>query len=223
MAAPTRQGVRRSGRGLIVRYDSPVLVRPHHQALVFDCDGTLADTMPAHYVAWIATLRRFALDHLLPHERFMAMGGVPATQLLRLLAAEGGVEMDAPAVAIEKEAEYLRVATDIRPIERVLAIARSYRGRLPLAVATGGHRNVVEHTLSAIGVLDWFDAIVTADDVTHPKPAPEPFLRCAELMRVDPTRCLAFEDADPGIEAARAAGMDVVDVRVMREGAEGAR
>lgn len=192
-------------------------VQPHHKAIIFDCDGTLADTMPAHYVAWIETLKRFKIEHLLPHERFMSLGGVPPTQILRMLATEGGVEMDAGVVAVEKEEVFLTVATDIRPIEPVLAIAREYRGKLPMAVASGGHRNVVLHTLDALGIRDWFDTIVTADDVTHPKPDPEPFLKCATILGVEPRDCIVFEDGEPGMVAARAAGMDLIDVRDLEQ------
>lgn len=194
------------------------MIEAHHKALVFDCDGTLADTMPVHYEAWIATLKRYALDHLFPHDRFMSLGGVPAVRILEELSREGGVAMDCRAVSLEKERAYIEAASNVCPIEPVLAIARDNRGKLPMAVATGGHRDVAEHTLGAIGVLDWFDAVVSADDVTHPKPHPETFLKCAQAMGVSPQVCLAFEDAEPGLAAARAAGMDVVDVRRLLHG-----
>lgn len=191
------------------------LIQPHHKALIFDCDGTLADSMPAHYTAWLATLRRYGLDHLLPHERFLSWGGRPAMRILGQLAREGGVELDAHAVSIEKEQAYIDFAQDIRAIEPVLAIARRFRGRLPMAVATGSRRNAVMKTLSVIGAADWFDAIIASDDVTHHKPHPETFLRAAEAVGVAPGSCLAFEDGEPGLVAARAAGMDVIDVRDM--------
>jgi HAD superfamily hydrolase (TIGR01509 family) len=189
------------------------MIQPHHQALVFDCDGTLADSMPVHWIAWNQTLRKHQLDHLLPHERFMNLGGVPARRIFETIAAEAGVTIDAHALALEKYEVYYANVDKIAPIEPVLQIARAYRGRLPMAVATGSTRRGVTSTLNAIAALDWFDAIVTAEDVSHPKPHPETYLKAAALLGVDPKHCLAFEDAEPGLVSARAAGMQVIDIR----------
>jgi len=188
------------------------MLQPHHRALVFDCDGTLADSMPAHWVAWHATLQRHGLAHLLTHERFMSLGGVPAHQIFAMLAEESGRSLDTHAMAQEKYAAYFEATHLIKPIAATVALAQAHKGRLPIAVATGSTRTGVTKTLEAIGMLDHFDAIVTADDVSHPKPHPETFLKAAELLGVDPKHCLAFEDTELGMTSARDAGMQVIHV-----------
>ena len=188
------------------------MIQPHHRALIFDCDGTLADSMPVHWLAWRRTLEKHGLDHLLPHDRFMSLGGVPAMQIFDLLAAESGRELDARAMTLEKYQAYFDHADQIARIEPIVSLALEYKGKLPIAVATGSTRTGVTRTLNAIGLADHFDAVVTADDVSHPKPHPETFLKAAEKLGVPPRSCLAFEDAAPGLASARAAGMEVVDV-----------
>lgn len=182
-----------------------------YAALVFDCDGTLVDTMPTHYIAWRNTLGQLGIDF--PEDRFYSLGGVPATKIVAMLADEAGLSIDAVAIAHEKELEYARCLTAADPVHAVLDIASQYRGRKPLAVATGSPRWVADHALDLIGVGDWFDAIVTCEDVEHPKPAPDTYLEAAKRLNLNPADCLAFEDADPGLASARAAGMDVIDVR----------
>ena len=180
-------------------------------ALVFDCDGTLVDTMPAHYIAWRTTLQKYSIEF--PEDRFYAFGGVPAPTIVRTLAGEAGVQLDAEAVAVEKETLYADTITVVQPIQAVLAIAQQYRGKMPMAVATGSHRWVAHHSLDLIGIRNWFDTIVTFEDVARPKPAPDTYLEAAKRLGIAPGDCLAFEDATPGLESARAAGMDCIDVR----------
>ncbi len=189
------------------------IVKPHHKALIFDCDGTLVDSMPLHWIAWEKTARKYGLESHFPFERFMSWGGRPAQNILDLLTREAGITLDTHAVALEKEASYVELIDQLQPIERVVAIARDHRGKLPMAVATGAHRAVALRSLGSAGISDWFDAIVTCEDVTHPKPHPETFLKAAEALGVAPADCLAFDDADPGVESASAAGMQVIDVR----------
>ncbi len=188
------------------------MLQAHHRAIVFDCDGTLADSMPAHWTAWHATLKLHGLDQYLPHERFMALGGVPAHRIFEMIAAEAGVTLDAQTMAAQKYEAYFESAHLIQPIAPTVALARQTKGRLPMAVATGSTRLGVTRTLEAIGMGEFFDAVVCADDVTHPKPHPETFLRAAELLGVPAESCLAFEDTEVGMRSARDAGMDVIDV-----------
>lgn len=188
--------------------DSPIL------ALVFDCDGTLVDTMPAHYASWCAALA----PHGIPFSeaRFYALGGVPTRDIVALLAREAGVTVDVAAVAAAKEADTeLRLAT-VTPVAEVVEVARAARGRLPMAVATGSLRATAEHSLRGIGILGWFDALVAAEDVARPKPAPDTYLLAAARLGVPPGACRAYEDTDLGLQSARAAGMEVVDVRLLR-------
>jgi beta-phosphoglucomutase family hydrolase len=183
------------------------------QALIFDCDGTLADTMPTHYRAWVSTLQPLGLSF--PEARFYALAGVPTPRIAALLIQEWGVALDPIALAAEKEAAYRRSVTEVKPVAPVVAIAKAALGQQPMAVASGSHRELVDATLAAIGVRDWFPVVVAAEDVAHPKPDPEVFLTAARQLGVAPADCTVYEDGDLGIEAARRAGMRWVDVRQM--------
>ena len=185
--------------------------------LIFDCDGTLADTMPLHWRAWCELASRHGLDF--PETRFYGLGGVPTRDILKLLAQEQNrPDIDPIALAREKEDLYLHFLPEVGPVEEVVAIAREHRGRIPMAVASGGSRHAIRHILEHLNILDWFDAVVTNEDVTRQKPAPDIFLEAARRIRVEPTRCRAFEDTNLGMQAIRAAGMDAVDIRFMRTG-----
>lgn len=189
----------------------------HHtyEGLVFDLDGTLADTMPAHFNAWSTTLGRYGINF--PEDRFYALGGVPALNILEMLAEEQGVQIDTEAVADEKEVLFDELLADVRPVYEVKAIAARYRAHMPMAIATGSPMWVAEKLLGALGMRDWFSAVVTADCIQNPKPAPDTYLKAAHMIGVDPRRCHAFEDTTLGIEAAISAGMAVVDVNTLRK------
>jgi HAD superfamily hydrolase (TIGR01509 family) len=182
-------------------------------ALIFDCDGTLADTMPAHYRAWVEILRPHGVPF--PEARFYSLGGMPSGKIVELLFAEVGKVPDVDALTRQKEAAFIAKAGEIRPIEKVVDIARQARGRAPMAVASGGHRHMVELTLRQIGILDWFPVIVAAEDTTRHKPEPDVFLEAARRLGVPPASCTVYEDTDLGLEAARRAGMQWVDVRTL--------
>jgi beta-phosphoglucomutase family hydrolase len=183
------------------------------EALIFDCDGTLADTMPAHHQAWQNTLA--GLGAGFPVERFYALAGVPTRQIARLLAEEYALTVDPDVLAARKEQAYVDSMPAVLPIEKVVSIARAARGRLPIAVASGSHRALVEMTLTQIGVRDWFPVVVAAEDTIRHKPEPDVFLLAAERLGVRPEACVVYEDADLGIEAARRAGMRYVDIRLL--------
>ncbi len=185
---------------------------PGTAALIFDCDGTLADTMPAHYLAWTAMLDRHGIPFT--EERFYELGGVPTEQIIHILSGETGVPVvDVGAMRDEKEAGFLTHLHAVRAVGPVLAVADAYRGRLPMAVASGGYRDTIARTLDRLAVGDWFDAVVTAEDTTRHKPEPDVFLEAARRLSAPPARCVVFEDTDIGLEAARRAGMAGVDVR----------
>ncbi len=180
-------------------------------ALIFDCDGTLADTMPAHYRAWVEILQPFGISF--PEDRFYAMGGMPTGKILERLFAEVGQVPDVEALTLKKEEAFIEKIGEVRPIEKVVEIARNGRGQVKMAVASGGHRHMVELTLRRIGILDWFPVIVAAEDTARHKPEPDVFLEAARRLGSAPAECTVYEDTDLGLEAARRAGMHWVDVR----------
>jgi beta-phosphoglucomutase family hydrolase len=180
-------------------------------ALIFDCDGTLADTMPLHWQAWKVIQDRHRFQF--PEDRFYSLGGVPSRDILSLLKSEQQLDLNPIAVALEKEETYLQKLAEVTPMQRVVDIAHAHQGRLPMAVASGGTRKVIELVLQHLGIRDLFQAVVTSEDVVRQKPAPDIFLEAARRLGVDPVHCRAYEDTDLGLEAIRAAGMEAVDVR----------
>lgn len=184
------------------------------KGLIFDCDGTLADTMPLHWRAWNAVTARHKLDF--SEERFYAMGGVPSRDILRLLREEQGLEIDPLAVAHEKEQAYLRIMHECGPIHEVVEIAQAHHGKIPMAVASGGIQPIICGVLEKLGIRHFFEAVVTSEMVKHQKPAPDIFLEAARRIGVEPRFCRGYEDTDLGMKAIRAAGMAAVDVRTMR-------
>ena len=183
------------------------------QALIFDCDGTLTDSMPGHFAGWRDALAVQGMT--LSEETFIANGGTPSRILIPRLAKEAGVEVDYPAALAAKEALFLEGIDQLQPIEAVVQIARANRGKLPMAVASGGTRTLVVKQLEQIGIIDWFDTIVTSEDTPRGKPDPDVFLEAAKRLGVEPGVCCVYEDGDPGVEAARRAGMQCVDIREM--------
>jgi beta-phosphoglucomutase family hydrolase len=186
----------------------------NYDGLIFDMDGTLADTMPTHFVAWSQTLKKYGIHF--SEERFYALGGVPAVDIIILLAKEQGQSIDAAAVAIEKEVLFEALVGEVQPVQEVKAIAERHRDHLPMAVATGSPMWVAEKILTALGIREWFRVVVTADCVENPKPAPDVYLKAAQGIGVDPQRCHAFEDTALGVQAAARAGMTVVDINTLR-------
>jgi len=162
-------------------------------------------------MAWSKTLARYNISF--PEPRFYSFAGALSTTIVKTLADEQGVTCDPVAVAHEKELLYESSLRDLEPIHSVVAIARRELGKRKLAIASGGRKRAVRESLAVIGIADLFEVIVGAEDVTHGKPSPELFLKAAELVGVNPANCLVYEDGDFGIEAARRAGMECIDVR----------
>ncbi len=183
-------------------------------ALIFDCDGTLADTMPLHWQAWQEVTRRHDLHF--PEDRFYSLGGVPSREILKMLSQEQSREIDALAVSLEKEAAYLPFLSQVRPVRHVVEIAARNYGKIPMAVASGGGKSVIHQVLKHLQIEHFFQAVVTSEDVERQKPAPDIFLEAARRLGVAPTLCRAYEDTDLGLQAIRAAGMEAVDVRLLR-------
>lgn len=185
---------------------------------IFDLDGTLIDTMPLHYRAWDAAMRKAGLQVQLDEDLFYSLGGVPTRRVAQLIAEHYKLSIDADKVFHAKEALFSELQADARLIAPTVEFARRAAATHPMAIASGGPRDIVHRSLELAGLASLFKAVVSADDVVHGKPAPDMFLLAAKLLGVEPTRCLVFEDAEPGIKAALAAGMQVVRVpsRVVR-------
>ncbi len=184
------------------------------KGIIFDCDGTLADTMPLHWRAWSEISSRHGIHF--PEDRFYSLGGVPSRDILQMLREEQRLEIDAIAVAKEKEIAYLDLMHQVGPIHEVVNVAREHHGKLPMAVASGGTKPIIEKVLVHLGIREYFDAVVTSEDVVKQKPAPDIFLEAARQIGIDPKFCRAYEDTDLGMTAIRSAGMHAIDVRTMR-------
>ena len=181
--------------------------------LIFDCDGTLADTMPTHFKAWVAILRKHGGD--ISEELFYESAGRPTRDIIEHLNEEFGYGLNVDSVYEEKEQYYLTLINSVREIKAIVDVARAYHGKIPLAVASGGAHLIVDQTLDAIGIRHLFESVIGADDVENGKPAPDMFLLAAKRLGVRPDDCIVYEDGEPGIVGAHRAGMRVVDVRVL--------
>lgn len=187
------------------------------RAVIFDCDGTLADTMPVHHGAWQEMLAEHGM--VFGHEQFYAFAGMPSVRIIERLAHEQEVVLttgQAEAMALDKERRFVELIDQVLAIPEVVAVAEHCRGALPMAVASGGDRWVVERTLRTIGVWEWMATIVGAEDTERHKPEPDVFLEAARRLGVDPSACTVFEDSELGLEAGRRAGMEAVDIRLWR-------
>ena len=168
--------------------------------------------MPLHYHAWTTVLNRHGLQF--PEALFYQWAGMPIDQIIQRLADQQGQRVDVQSIATERDAYFHSLPTsELRPVKAVVEIARRFLGQLPLAVATGSTAASASASLEAIGVLSWFDALVSSHQVARPKPAPDVFLAAAEQIDVPPSQCVVFEDGEVGLEAAQAADMHPVDIR----------
>ncbi|MDA7656767.1 HAD family phosphatase [bacterium] len=183
-----------------------------YKALIFDLDGTLVNSMPEHFKAWCKALEDQGQPGVFPEDVFYAMGGRPTRDIVEVINGEQGLRLDADQVASSKKRHYLKNLSLVELIPSVAKIAEENRGKVPLAVASGSSREVVEKTLQVLGISDWFDEVVSSNEVPNGKPAPDVFLEAASRIGIAPEDCVVFEDARSGIIAARAAGMEVVVV-----------
>lgn len=179
-------------------------------AYLFDCDGTIADSLPLHRTAWLEALKPWGCDF--PRELFLAWSGVPVPKTVELLNERFGLEMPPKVVAEAREAAYLRLLPEVRAVPEVLEQILSMHNKISFAVVSGSPRESVMRTLSFLGLLDKFPVIVGGDDTARGKPHPDPYLMAAQKLSVAPTSCLVFEDAELGIQSAEAAGMQWVRI-----------
>ncbi len=178
------------------------------RAFIFDCDGTLADTMPLHYQAWVKEVRSRGGDF--PEDLFYSLGGMPAPGVVEFLNHRYNLSMPTEETADCKERRFEILLPQVKAIQPVVDFALARSGRYPLAVASGGYKEIVLNTLNLLGIREHFQAVVTYEDVTHPKPAPDTYLEAARQLGVEPSACLVFEDTPLGVQAATAAGMQCV-------------
>ena len=180
------------------------------EAYLFDCDGTVVDSMPLHYIAWSKALGEWSCPFT--EERFYLWGGMPIVEIITRLATEYGIEMPVAQVATRKEELYYEHLPILKAVPEVLEHIEREHGRIPFAVVSGSERESVQASLNATGLLEKFATLVCAGDYQNSKPNPEPFLLAAQRLGVAPESCLVFEDTDMGIDAAKAAGMAWVKV-----------
>ena len=188
-------------------------ITPGVKGLIFDLDGTLADTMPYHFQAWQKACRKYGIE--MDTDFLQSYTGAPGWIIAEAVIEQNGMKgkVTAEDIMQVKLDEFFTIQHHVTPIEPVAQLVRRYYGKMPMAVGTGGHREAVEKTLEITGLRKYFEIIVTANDVERHKPYPDTFLLCAELMGVEPALCEVFEDGDLGIEAAKRAGMIATDVR----------
>jgi HAD superfamily hydrolase (TIGR01509 family) len=181
------------------------------KAYLFDCDGTIADSMPLHYIAWDRALREYGCNSF-TEGLFYAWGGRPVDAVVTELNRRDGLSIPLEAFAHRKEGLYYELIHQLQPVPEVLEQIHLQHGNIPFAVVSGSTRESVVRSLETLGILHLFDTLVCAGDYAHPKPAPDPFLLAAERLGVAPSACLVFEDADIGIQSATAAGMASVRI-----------
>jgi len=192
-----------------------------YDGFLFDCDGTLADTMPLHYQAWSETLAlKLGRPSDFTESMFYRFGGMPARQIIERLNRDFGYNLPVERTAHEKEMRFVELLPGIGPIQEVIDVLNRLGPDAKTAVASGGLTEIVRETLQILGLpvgpKEKIKFLVGSDQVLRGKPEPDLFFRAAELLDVDPKRCLVFEDAEPGFQAAKAAGMDYIDVRPFR-------
>jgi HAD superfamily hydrolase (TIGR01509 family) len=186
------------------------------RGLIFDCDGTLVDSMPLHMRAWEHTIT--SMQGQWQPEFFIPKKGMAERNIIALYNEHYGTAFDPVETLKAKHAFFRAQAAGLRPIRHVVDVVMKHRGFLPMAVASGGTRANVEFELRALGIESCFKAIVTADDDIKPKPSPDIFLEAARQIGVPPKYCQVFEDGDLGLEAARRAGMLATDIRSGKPG-----
>ncbi|RUT78230.1 HAD family hydrolase [Ancylomarina longa] len=185
-------------------------IYPNTKALIFDLDGTLADSMPIHHESWKKTSKIMGVDY--SFDFLCSCAGMPTSEIIELLNQRNNHSINPQEFSLLKEEFFTKEMHNIKEISSVTDLVYKYHKKLPMAVGTGGKRKIAEETLKILGLNKYFSILVSADDVTQFKPNPETFLKCADLMGISPQNCQVFEDGALGIQAAQKAGMMVTDV-----------
>lgn len=188
---------------------------PLYKALIFDCDGTLANTLPVHFQTWVVSLRAVGAD--ISKQWYYKYCGTSGEEMLQILKDEFGYQFDSQSIIIEKQKHYKSLINTVKEVQALAEVARSHYKKVPMAVASGGERVVLEATLNNIKLRDLFDVVVSVNDVEKGKPEPDIFLLTSQRLGIAPEDCIVYEDSDGGLEAARRARMRSIDVRILRK------
>ena len=181
------------------------------KGLIFDCDGTLVDSMPLHMKAWQEAFKQF--NERYDKDFLFSLKGMKETEIIELYNRKFRTSINPVEIVTAKHEYFIRHIADVKPIKPVVDVVKSYYNKLPLAVVFGSVKEIVHSELNVIGIHDLFNVILTADDPFKPKPDPEIFFAAASRMKIMPENCIVFEDGDPGLEAAIKAGMQTIDIR----------
>lgn len=180
----------------------------HYDALIFDMDGTLVDSMSLHLDAWALTCAEFGIPF--EREQLYQYGGIPTRKIIAMLAEQQGLTVDVEAFARRKIALYLAQIDRVSVFPAMWELVRQCHGKIPMGIGTGSPRNQAESILKSTGLDAYIQVVVSADDVSNHKPHPDTFLEVARQLGANPANCLVFEDTRIGLEAGKAAGMETV-------------
>jgi HAD superfamily hydrolase (TIGR01509 family) len=206
-----RELCRRAAEEILLKREMTLkLPKGPFKAYLFDCDGTIVDSMPLHYVAWKRVLAEWGCEF--GEQTFYSWGGMPVTEIIAALNVRDGLAMPIEEVQRRKEALYFEILPELKAVPEVLEHIELSHGHIPFAVVSGSTQESVTASLTTLGILDRFETLVCAGEYERSKPDPQPFLIAAERLGVAPEDCLVFEDTDMGIQAATAAGMASVKV-----------
>ncbi len=188
-----------------------ISIYPEAKGLLFDLDGTLSDSLPVHLATWNKVGEKYGF--IFDPQILLELTGRPTIEFAERVVEQYGLTVDPHIIMRMKQESFWELAHLLRPIDEVVSIVKAFYGKLPMAVGTGASRKSAEVQLKVLNLTKYFDAIVSANDVTKHKPEPETFLECARLIGVEPRFCQVFEDGDLGITAAKTANMFVTDIR----------
>lgn len=186
-------------------------IHPKAKALIFDLDGTLSDSLPVHIASWHAVCKK--LNCIFDERIVVEMTGMPTISFAERIKKEQNLSINAEEIVSMKQQEFWKNINNIKPHGEVIELMKNAHGKIPMAIGTGASRTSAMLQMKELMIDDLFDVIVTADDVDRHKPEPETFLKCAELLNVEPQYCQVFEDGELGMQAAQSAGMLLTDVR----------